>query len=106
MISVVFIGESHYRVEYLGIGEALTTFKPRGVCSRQIDFEIDADGIVHNIRFTKGCPGNTAGLAKLAEGQSAEFLINLLKGVPCGDKSTSCPDQLALALEAELSSRL
>jgi len=80
----------------------MASFVPRGVCSRLIEFDIDPQGLVHNVRFTDGCPGNTKGLAALAEGQPAVRLIELLKGVPCGRKSTSCPDQLAIALEAEL----
>jgi len=79
------------------------SFKPTGVCAKQIDFELDSDGLVHDIHFMKGCPGNAIGVAKLAEGRSAEELIKLFKGLPCGDKCTSCPDQLAVALEAELS---
>ncbi|MDR2957257.1 MAG: TIGR03905 family TSCPD domain-containing protein [Coriobacteriales bacterium] len=80
----------------------MATYIPKGVCSKQIDFDIDAAGLVHNIHFTKGCPGNTVGIARLAEGQPAEQLIELLKGLPCGFKKTSCPDQFALALEEEL----
>ena len=81
----------------------MSSFKPTGVCAKQIDFELDSAGLVHDIRFMKGCPGNAIGVAKLAEGRSAEELITLFKGLPCGDKCTSCPDQLAVALEAELS---
>ena len=76
-------------------------YTPKGVCSKGIDFEIE-DGVVRNVRFTKGCPGNTIGLSKLAEGRPVEEIIELLKGVRCGIKSTSCPDQLAIALKAEL----
>ena len=80
----------------------MPTFIPQGVCSKQIDFEIDADGKVHDISFHKGCPGNAFGIAKLAEGRSAEELIELFKDLPCGEKATSCPAQLALALQDEL----
>ncbi|MCL2137653.1 MAG: TIGR03905 family TSCPD domain-containing protein [Coriobacteriia bacterium] len=83
----------------------MATYIPRGVCSRKIDFEIDQDGLVRNVKFTAGCSGNTAGVAKLVEGRPASEIIELLKGVNCGFKKTSCPDQLALALEGELLKR-
>lgn len=74
------------------------SFTPRGVCSSQIDFEIEG-GIVHNVRFTRGCNGNTQGIGKLVEGMSADEVIKRLKGVDCAGRGTSCPDQLAKALE-------
>lgn len=74
------------------------TYKPKGVCSRQIKLKIE-NGIVSNVEFVGGCAGNTQGVATLAQGRSAEELIALLKGINCGGKGTSCPDQLALALE-------
>ena len=73
-------------------------FRPRGVCAMQIKFEIDDNGIVHNIRFLGGCGGNTQGVAKLAEGRPAKELISLLEGTDCGGRGTSCPDQLAKAI--------
>jgi uncharacterized protein (TIGR03905 family) len=63
------------------------------------------DGIVRNIRFTGGCPGNTVGLARMLEGMEAEEVVRRLKGVRCGFKSTSCPDQLACGLEAVLAQK-
>lgn len=77
------------------------SYTPHGVCSARIDFEIE-DGIVKNIHFTRGCNGNTQGIAKLAEGMSAAEIIKRLKGTDCGGRGTSCPDQLAQALEAAL----
>lgn len=74
------------------------TYSPRGVCSAQIDFELDGD-IVKNIRFTRGCNGNTQGIAALCEGMKADEIIKRLKGINCGGRGTSCPDQLASALE-------
>ena len=74
------------------------TYKTKGVCARKIDFEI-IDGKVRNVRFTGGCGGNTQGVAALAEGMTAEELISRLKGILCGFKGTSCPDQLALAVK-------
>jgi uncharacterized protein (TIGR03905 family) len=60
------------------------------------------DGKVYNVSFDGGCNGNLKGISKLVEGQDAQHLIDLLKGNTCGFKSTSCPDQLARALEAAL----
>ncbi len=70
----------------------------KGVCSRQISFEV-TDGKVHNVRYVGGCNGNTQGVAALVEGMAVEEAIRRLKGICCGSKPTSCPDQLATALE-------
>ena len=78
------------------------SFTPRGVCSAQIDFDIEGD-IVKNIRFVRGCSGNTQGVAKLADGMNVHEVINRLKGVDCNGRGTSCPDQFAQALEVALS---
>lgn len=76
-------------------------FKTSGVCSRGIEFDIE-DGTVKNVHFAGGCMGNTAGVARLAEGRKVEDVISVLEGIQCGAKGTSCPDQLAKALkEAE-----
>ena len=80
------------------------SLKPRWVCSRSITMDLE-DGIVRNIRFTGGCPGNTVGLARMLEGMEAEEVVRRLKGVRCGFKSTSCPDQLACGLEAVLAQK-
>lgn len=77
------------------------SYKTRGTCSRQIDFEIE-NGIVKNVSFFGGCNGNLKGIGALVEGRPAEEVITLLKGMKCGFKNTSCPDQLALALEKAL----
>ena len=74
------------------------TYTPRGVCSSKIDFEIE-NGTVTNVHFTHGCNGNTQGIGRLVEGMSVDEVINRLKGVDCGGRGTSCPDQLAIALE-------
>ncbi len=79
-------------------------YTPSGVCSKGIDFELE-DGIVKNVRFTGGCSGNTQGVAALIQGMPAEEAIRRLKGLKCGYKPTSCPDQLAKALEAALVSQ-
>ncbi len=72
-------------------------YKTHGVCASKILFEIN-DNIVSHIRFIGGCNGNTQGISLLAEGMSVDEVISRLKGVRCGMKSTSCPDQLAAAL--------
>ena len=83
----------------------MPSYTPEGVCSTQIDFEIDDEGLVRDLSFTKGCPGNAQGVAKLAEGRPAEEIIELLENVSCGRKTTSCPDQLAKALSQEMKLR-
>ncbi|MBE6935327.1 MAG: TIGR03905 family TSCPD domain-containing protein [Ruminococcaceae bacterium] len=72
-----------------------------GVCSRSVEFDIE-DGIVKNVVFEGGCNGNTQGVARLAEGMKAEEIVARLSGVTCGRKPTSCPDQLAKAIEKAL----
>ncbi len=74
----------------------------KGVCSRSISFEIDDNHIVSGISFMGGCNGNLKGVAALCEGRPAEEIIQRCKGIKCGFKSTSCPDQLANALEEAL----
>lgn len=77
------------------------SYKTRGTCARQIDFELD-NGIVKNVSFFGGCNGNLKGISALVEGRPAEEVIKILKGTKCGFKPTSCPDQLAQALEKAL----
>ena len=74
------------------------TYQPQGVCSVQIDFEVEND-IVSNVRFTRGCNGNTQGIGALVEGMQIDEVIRRLKGTNCNGRGTSCPDQLARALE-------
>jgi uncharacterized protein (TIGR03905 family) len=78
------------------------SYSPKGVCSMQIRFELDEQDVVHNVQFLGGCPGNTLGIATLAEGKKAQDLIAQLKGIDCRGRGTSCPDQLAKALEQAL----
>lgn len=75
------------------------TFKPRGVCSREIHIELDENHVVQKIEATGGCSGNLQGIASLAVGLPAEVLVERLKGIRCGFKKTSCPDQIAVHLE-------
>ena len=77
-------------------------YRTRGTCSRAISFDIDENNIVTNIRFDGGCHGNTQGVAKLADGRTADEIIALLSGIRCGFKPTSCPDQLATAIKEAL----
>ena len=74
------------------------TYNTSGVCARKIDIEID-NGIITSVQFYGGCSGNTQGVAALVSGMSVDEAINRLSGIRCGFKYTSCPDQLALAIE-------
>lgn len=76
-------------------------YKTRGTCSREISFELE-NGIVKNVSFYGGCNGNLKGISALVEGRKAEEIIPLIKGIKCGFKPTSCPDQLANALQEAL----
>ena len=73
------------------------TYKPSGVCSRQIDIDIEND-IVVNVVFTGGCSGNTQGVCALIKGMNVDEAISRLSGIHCGPRPTSCPDQLSKAL--------
>ena len=75
------------------------SYKTKGTCSQEILFDL-RDGKVHDVQFIGGCHGNTQGVAALVEGMDADEVIARLKGIRCGRKPTSCPDQLARALEA------
>ena len=77
------------------------TYATSGTCAKQIDFELDGN-IIKNVVFLGGCNGNLKGIAKLVEGMTAEEAIQRLRGICCGSKSTSCPDQLTIALEEAL----
>lgn len=73
-------------------------YKPQHTCSQLMEIWIKDDRIIEKVKITGGCPGNTIGVSKLVEGRSIDEIINTLKGIPCRNKSTSCPDQLAIAL--------
>ena len=75
----------------------MTTYRTSGTCSRAINYEVE-NGIVTKCQFVGGCRGNTTGVAKLVIGRKVEDVIALLKGIQC-QNGTSCPDQLARALE-------
>lgn len=74
------------------------TFSTQGVCSKEIQFELDEQGKIHNVCFIGGCPGNLQAIAKLAEGTDAKQFADKLLGNDCGGKGTSCADQFAKAL--------
>ena len=76
-------------------------YKTKGTCSRAVVIDVE-DGVITSCEFVGGCHGNTQGVAALVTGMKAEDAIAKIKGIKCGMKSTSCPDQLALALEEVL----
>lgn len=78
------------------------TYRTSGVCSQAIEFEISDDKKIHNVKFIGGCSGNTQGVAKLVEGMDAEEVIKRLDGIRCGNRPTSCPDQLSKAIQKAL----
>ena len=73
-------------------------YKTKGTCSTSIDVELK-DGVIDSVKFTGGCNGNLQGISALVKGMKPEEAISRLKGIRCGFKPTSCPDQLAHALE-------
>ena len=73
-------------------------YKTKGTCSTMIDVELK-DGVIDSVKFTGGCNGNLQGISALVKGMKPEEAISRLKGIRCGFKPTSCPDQLATALE-------
>ena len=76
-------------------------YRTKGTCSRAIVLDIE-DGVITDCAFIGGCAGNTAGIASLVKGMRTEDVVSKLKGIKCGFKSTSCPDQLARAIEEAL----
>jgi uncharacterized protein (TIGR03905 family) len=78
------------------------TYKTSGTCARTIDFDISEEGIITDVVFNGGCSGNQQGISSLVRGKPATEIISLLKGIECGKRPTSCPDQLARALEEAL----
>lgn len=78
------------------------SYKPKGVCSMQINIDLDGD-IIREVEFVGGCEGNLSGISRLVVGLTTDELIEKLAGIRCGRKKTSCPDQLVLATQAALS---
>ena len=75
------------------------SFRPRGVCSQEMRVEVDDQGIIRDLQVLGGCSGNLQGISALVRGMSAQEAVRRLKGIRCGFKDTSCPDQLARNLE-------
>ena len=73
-------------------------YKTKGTCSTLIELELEGN-IVHNVKFTGGCNGNLQGISSLVDGLTVEQIESKLKGIRCGFKPTSCPDQLAVAVK-------
>ena len=73
------------------------TYKTKGTCAVQIKFDLNGD-IISNVKFLGGCNGNLQGISRLVEGMNVNDVASKLKGITCGYKSTSCPDQLAIAI--------
>ena len=78
------------------------TYNPQGVCAQEMIVEVDEQGIVLNLETRGGCNGNLKGIAALVKGMPAKDVIARLKGIECGVKGTSCPDQMAKMLEMVL----
>ena len=74
------------------------SYKPTGVCASRMDFEIE-NNIIKNMRTIGGCPGNSLGIRSLSIGNDIDYVIDKLKGIKCGFRDTSCPDQITKALE-------
>ena len=75
--------------------------RDRGTCSRKLKVDLDGD-IIQSVEFTGGCNGNTKGLSAIVKGMKAQDVIERFQGITCGFRQTSCPDQLAKALEQAL----
>lgn len=73
-------------------------YRPKGVCSREMIIELEGN-IIKNVKIVGGCAGNSIGVSKLVEGMNIDEAIKRMKGIQCGSRGTSCPDQLAKALE-------
>ena len=75
------------------------TYTTKGTCSRAIEVTVDDNSVITSVKFVGGCSGNTQGVAALVKGMAVEEAIKRLRGIHCGPRPTSCPDQLAQALE-------
>ncbi len=81
------------------------TYKPHGVCSYEMEIEVE-ENIIKKVSIKGGCAGNTVGVSRLIEGMKVDEAIKRLKGIPCGMRGTSCPDQLSIALEEMKSKKI
>ena len=80
------------------------SFRPQGVCAREMQVDVNDQGVIENLEVIGGCSGNLQGISALVQGMPAEEAIRRLKGIRCGFKDTSCPDQFARNLEKALKS--
>jgi uncharacterized protein (TIGR03905 family) len=87
-------------LKYKG-GFFMTSYTPKGVCSRQINIEVNGDTI-ESVQFVGGCNGNTQGISSLVKGMKVDEVIARLEGINCNGRGTSCPDQLAKAIRQAL----
>lgn len=74
-------------------------YNPSGVCSKELIIDMDEDHVINSLEVVGGCPGNLLGISSMVKGMKAEDVIKKFKGIKCGYKGTSCPDQIASALE-------
>ena len=74
------------------------TYNPKGVCSKQMEVEIDDNGKIEKVKIIGGCAGNTQGISRLVEGMDAREAIEKIKGIRCGFKASSCPNELSKAI--------
>ncbi len=81
-------------------------YPTQGTCSKFIHVELSDDNVIQNVQFIGGCNGNTQGISALVKGQKAEDVIDRVKGISCGGRPTSCPDQLSKALAKAIESTL
>ena len=87
------------RIRGMAVKKGRFSYPTKGTCSSEISFSV-VDGKLHGVKFTGGCRGNTRGLSRMLEGVDSAQARRKLKGIRCGDKGTSCPDQFARAIEA------
>ncbi|MBR3307807.1 MAG: TIGR03905 family TSCPD domain-containing protein [Lachnospiraceae bacterium] len=80
------------------------TYIPEGVCSRQIDFDLDDENRIRNLSVVAGCNGNLKAIGRLVEGRDAAEIADILRGNQCGMRGTSCADQLSKAIDSALRS--
>lgn len=78
------------------------TFEPQGVCAKAINFSIDDEGKLRNVKFFGGCPGNLQAISKLVDGADPKHIAEVFKGNDCGNRGTSCADQFSIAIENAL----
>jgi len=77
----------------------ITNYTPTGICPNNIEIDVE-DGIINNVTFTGGCPGNLLGISKLVKGMKVSDVIAQFEDVKCGKRATSCPAELAKALKS------